>query len=325
MTSSRSQSGQDGQALVIFVLSLVAIIAMTGLILDAGGAFAQRRDEQNVADLASIAGATAYANTSGTHAARAAAASDHATATATKNGYTSSAATNTSVSVAVDANPANGSVAVTATIQAPHRNYFAGIVGQTSWDVGATATAIAGIPNAAVGAMPILFNEDAFLGNATTNRSAPGILYQEPGSGTLDVPQDATTFNWTVFCTAIGAACNADSQNVRQLISQGGESTVVQIGDAIGPLNAGSHTTLFTAMDQWVGEEFPVAIVSDAGELTGWAMFHLTAIDGGANKVIQGYFAGPLNPEKMSIATCRAGQLVCNGVNFASYTIKLIN
>ena len=53
---------ERGQILVLFALSAVAIISMVGLVLDGGGTFAQRRDEQNGSDLASLAGANAYMN-----------------------------------------------------------------------------------------------------------------------------------------------------------------------------------------------------------------------------------------------------------------------
>lgn len=50
--------GQDGQSLVIFVLALLAIIAMVGLIIDGGNAYVQQRTTQNGSDSASEAGAT---------------------------------------------------------------------------------------------------------------------------------------------------------------------------------------------------------------------------------------------------------------------------
>ena len=59
--SSRSPR-ERGQILVIFVLALVAIIAGVGLVIDGGFAFAQRRSEQNAADLAAFAGANALLN-----------------------------------------------------------------------------------------------------------------------------------------------------------------------------------------------------------------------------------------------------------------------
>ena len=51
---------ERGQIIVIFALALVAIVAMVGLVLDGGSAFAQRRDEQSAADLSALAAANAY-------------------------------------------------------------------------------------------------------------------------------------------------------------------------------------------------------------------------------------------------------------------------
>ena len=51
---------ERGQIIVIFALALVAMIAMVGLILDGGAAFAHRRDEQTASDLAALAGANAF-------------------------------------------------------------------------------------------------------------------------------------------------------------------------------------------------------------------------------------------------------------------------
>ena len=58
-TASRGRAS-DGQIIVIFALGLVAMIAMVGLVLDGGSTFAQRRGQQNAADLAALAGANQY-------------------------------------------------------------------------------------------------------------------------------------------------------------------------------------------------------------------------------------------------------------------------
>ena len=58
-TASRTRA-TDGQIIVIFALALVAMIAMVGLVLDGGSTFAQRRGQQNAADLAALAGANDY-------------------------------------------------------------------------------------------------------------------------------------------------------------------------------------------------------------------------------------------------------------------------
>src|SRR5882757_329136 len=68
--SDPARSDARGQIIVVFALALVTIIGMVGLVIDGGGAFAQRRTEQKVADLAAIAGANAYMNTTGSVTAR---------------------------------------------------------------------------------------------------------------------------------------------------------------------------------------------------------------------------------------------------------------
>jgi hypothetical protein len=301
---------QRGQMLALFAISLVAIIAMTGLVIDGGMTFTQRRDEQNVADAAAMAAAYAYANTNETPTAIA-----HGLSTAAANGYTHG---QDGANVAVAVSVSNGLATVTANVTKPHRNYFSGIVGFGSWDVSVTASAIAGMPNAAMGAMPLLFNKKAFPnGNGPTNETA----FDEPGSGNEDVPQLASQFNWTVYCTANGNGCNADSSTVRDLINGGGQSTVVKLTDLIGPLNAGSHTTLFSDLASYVGKEFPVAIVNDAGAMQGWAMFHITGSVGGSTKQIRGYFVSPANSANLRIVE---GGGNASG-NFGDTVVRLTN
>lgn len=48
-----------GQAIVVFTLALVAAVAMVGLVIDGGNAYAQQRGTQNAADAAAETGATA--------------------------------------------------------------------------------------------------------------------------------------------------------------------------------------------------------------------------------------------------------------------------
>ena len=53
--SVNQRNGQRRQTLFIFVIALVALIAMTSLILDGGAVFAQQRIAQNGADSAATA------------------------------------------------------------------------------------------------------------------------------------------------------------------------------------------------------------------------------------------------------------------------------
>lgn len=290
MSATIEGDRQGGQMLALFAICLVAIIAMTGLVIDGGMTFTQRRDEQNVADAAAMAGAYAYANTSDTGQA-----TTEAQDTAGANGYTHG---QDGVIVTVNVSVHDGLATVVTNVTKPHRNYFSGILGFGSWDVSATATAVAGLPNAVVGAMPILFNKKAFPGG---NGPSNEVAFDEPGTGTEDVPQTAGAFNWTVFCTANGNPCNGDSATVADLINGSGKSTVVKLKDLIGPLNAGAHTTLFSDLAAYIGQDFPVAIVDDSGALQGWAMFHLTGSVGGSTKQIRGYFVSPVNEKNMRV------------------------
>ena len=80
--------GERGQILIMFALAIFVIVGVIGLVLDGGAAYAQRRAEQGVADLAAMAGATAFLNTPGDAATKNAAADAAARSIATQNGYT---------------------------------------------------------------------------------------------------------------------------------------------------------------------------------------------------------------------------------------------
>lgn len=322
MNNRRPGRGEDGQMLAIFAICLVAIIAMTGLVIDGGMTFVQRREQQNVVDAAALAGAYAYVNTGSESSAGPA-----ATAAAAANGYTAGV---DGVTIDVSTAMVNGALNVTASMTKPHRNFFSGILGFTSWPVSTTATAIGGMPNAALGAMPIIFNKKAFPHAVGAGAE---MSFDEPGNGNEDVPQNAAQFNWTVFCTANGTGnggpgngnggCNGDSNTVRDLINDKGKSTLVKLDDDIGPLNAGAHATLFSDLADLVGtdhNEFPVAIVDDEGKMVGWAMFHLTGSVGGSTKQIRGYFVSPVNRGNLKIV-----QGVNAGGNYGDTTVHLTN
>lgn len=296
---------ERGQVLVVFTLALVAIVAITGLVLDGGSTFVQRRDQQNVADAAAMAGGYAYAN----GGVAAAAARQNATANGITDG-TDGASVNVTVTTA------STGTTIVVTITKPHRNAFSGLVGFPSWDVTTTATVVTGIPNGVVGAMPIIFNKKAVKYGQTNELS-----YDEPGTGPQDVPQGSSQFNWTVFCTANGNPCNGDSATVDAIINSRGKSTVVTLDQLIGPLDAGAHTTLFSDLAGFVPGNFPVAIVNDTGALQGWAMFHLTGSVGGSTKQIRGWFVSPINPEAMKIV----GGATPGTTNFGSYVVQLVN
>jgi Flp pilus assembly protein TadG len=314
---------ERGQILVIFVVAVVAIIGMLGLVLDGGSAFAQRRDEQNVADLAAIAGATAHLNAAGDATAKLAAADASARAIAAANGYATGVD-----GVTVTVNPSASAIAATIQVEItkPHRNNFAAIMGMPTWPVSVTASAIStDSPNAANGVMPMLFNEAAFPGaicdEKHENCATKIETYQLPGTGNEDVPQDATQFNWTIFCTANGNPCNGNSDGVKDIVKGDGTATTIDLGYDIGPLNAGTHADIFNELEAYVSGVFPVPIVDDDGNMVGFAYFKLTSIEGSPNKVIKGYFTSPVNADKLVINPNAPGASLETGV----YRIKLIN
>jgi len=327
---------ERGQILVLFTISLVVLISMVGLVIDAGSAYAQRRAEQTVADLASLAGARAYLNTDGDAAAKTLAAEAAARAVALTNGYTSGV-NNTTVDVNVVPSTASTPFAtVQVGISRPHRNAFIGLIGMSSWDVSVDATAgSTGSPNAAKGVLPLLFNEKAFPAaqcdeGGGEDCSMKVVTYQEPPPGDEDVPQDETQFNWTIFCAANGNPCNGNSDGVRDIINGYGTEATVTIDQPIGPLNAGSHTTLFDALEKHIGRAFPVPIVCSVsvdpdcledGAMVGFAYFKLTGVEGSSQKVIKGYFVSPVEGKDLTYVPT-AGQ---STLNAQTYVVSLID
>ena len=154
--------GERGQIIPVFALTLVAIVAMVGLVLDGGSTFAQRRSEQNAADLAAFAAANDLIVNLGSATWDATARS-----VATKNGYTDGV-DGTSVTVTCKNCPGQATdtsasgVQVSVTITAPHPNTFTRVVGISSWNVTTTATAETGWPDTATGPGPFLVSNQAF-------------------------------------------------------------------------------------------------------------------------------------------------------------------
>jgi Flp pilus assembly protein TadG len=319
--------GERGQILILFVLAIFVIVGVVGIVIDGGAAYAQRRAEQGVSDLAAMAGATAFLNTQGGYPAKNAGADAAARSIATQNGYTDGV-NGASVDVTV-LNSFTGST-VKVDITGQHHNNFAALLGMPIWNVSVTATALASDhPNGAIGVMPLLFNAEAFPG-AVCDEEATGCqpeVYQLPGNGNQDVPQDATQFNWTVFCAGDGGNdCNGDSDDVRDIMGGGGNDTIVYLDDRIGPLNSGTHTTLLDknkgiSLNDHIGETFPVPIVDDYGNMVGFGYFKLLDIEGAPDKVIRGYFVSPVNATQLVVAPNHGDPSLLTGV----FKVQLIN
>lgn len=219
---------QRGQALILIVLATTALIAITGLAVDGGIAYAARRQAQNAADAASLAGSLAriqaiegglplsYANNSMRSAALGRAAS---------NGFDNNGTTNT---VEVFSPPTSGYYSdcansafncndyVQVIITTHSRTYFAVIVGTTHIDNRVQASALAKGPS----------TEPPFGGNAlvalkpTSNDCSGDFVVG--GSGTITLEGGGIFVNSdNEVCAFVQDGCNAI------LDINGGEITTV--------------------------------------------------------------------------------------------------
>jgi len=298
-----------GQILVIFAVALVAIVAMVGLVLDGGAAFAQRRSQQNASDLASLAGANTYLLTGDANATIAA-----ARAVAAQNGWVQGV---DSVNIPVTISTSNG-VHVTVNVDAPHHNNFGSIVGMSTFQVGTTATALSGYPDTAEAAGPFIFSIDAFDINGVPkaqygNKNAPYAFGETNG----DVPTSPGDLAWTNYGTG-----NLNTNDVSDIINGSLVITkTLAFGEYIGQHNNGNHTALYTDVETYLeGKDLAIPVVDHNGNFQGWATFHVTNSDKG-NKHIEGYFKAPFVNQTLSVGTCTVS---CPRY-LGSFVLKLIN
>jgi Flp pilus assembly protein TadG len=305
MSASRRERSQ-GQILVVFVLAMLAMIGMVGLAIDGGGAYAQRRDQQTAADLASLAAANDYLLSNSTTQA-----TDRARTVSATNGFTNGSGA-TTVGVTIDTS--NG-VQVDVDIASPHRNSFLGALGMSTWGISTSATALAGFPDTGFGAGPFIFPISAFNDDGTPKYTSATDFNETNG----DVPTSPTDIAWTNYGTG-----NLDTQGVDDIIT--GNVTVnetLSYGEYIGQHNNGNHNTLYSDVDSHLsGLDLPVAVVDAGGNFMGWATFHVVSATGGSAKHINGYFQTAFTSDRLTISTCSAN--ACPRY-LGSYVLKLTN
>jgi Flp pilus assembly protein TadG len=304
--------GERGQILVLFALASVVIIGTVGLVIDSGGAFAQRRTEQNAADLAALAGANAYLNTSGTVATRIAAAKAAATASATRNGYTNGVRGDRVADPSVTLLQSGATVKV--DITSSHVNTFARVFGANSWDVAVTATAVGGTVDTGIGAGPWTMSIDAFNANGKPKYTAANP--QAFGEVNGDYPVSALDMSWTDY----NGANNVNSIEVSDIVAGSNVVTATfQFGEYLGQHNSGNHATLFDDVNVDLADDIlPIPIVGPPvapattcsnpttyanGCFKGWALFHVISAQQAA-KTITGYFEETFVSAPLSVGDC---------------------
>ena len=125
----KTKNSEKGQALILIVFGIVALVAMTGLAIDGGNAYSDRRGAQNAADTAALAGALTNTRNPGTANVQAA-----ALASTKANGYDANDPTK-AVSVRVDDSPSSicpgnaGGKDITVQITSNVHTFFAPVLG----------------------------------------------------------------------------------------------------------------------------------------------------------------------------------------------------
>jgi len=304
---NRSQprgAGEQGQILVIFALSITALLGFAGLAIDGGSTFAQQRDQQTACDLAALAAANDFLINGDPVLA-----TERARDVADSNGYNNGDG-DTTVQVTINAD-AGASVRV--SISAPHHNTMAAVMGMPTWTVTTSGTALAGFPDTAYGASPFIFPVGAFSENGTPMFTTPTDFGETNG----DVPVGQRDFAWTNYGTG-----NVNTTDVRHIIDG---SLVIDktltFGEYIGQQNSGFHSELFSDVNERLSNlDVPAAIVDANGNFAGWATFHVISADGGSSKSVRGYFVTSFESARLGITTCAVNH--CPRY-LGSYVLKL--
>jgi len=140
-------SDEDGQALVLFALGAVGFVGLVALSIDVGNLLVNRREQQNAADAAAMAGAAALLEGQ-THGGALAEVQNFAAL----NGYTAPVTVNNPPLTGPSAGDAN---AVEVIIQRSVPKYFAQVVYSGPWDVSARAVAKLNIQSAGFGVVTL--------------------------------------------------------------------------------------------------------------------------------------------------------------------------
>ncbi len=335
ISSTHRAERERGQILVLFALGAVAMIAMVGLVLDGGSTFAQRRDQQNGADLAALAGANAYLNSyvdTGSIGTATAAARSAALAAATTNGYPHGG----DIAVTATVNLLSAGAEVKVDITKPHENSFARVMGFERWDVGVTATAETGAIDTGVGAAPWIMNINAFRGNGTpeVRQGQPDRLRrgQRRLPGQRRGPRLDRLQRQQQRQHQRGATGSSAGSNV--------VTATVGFDQYIGQHNQGNHTALYPTVNSYLaGKDVPIPIVGPCpagspnpdGCFKGWAMFHVISASGGSDKTITGYFLTNFIRQPLTVGECTAAMQAagtCGRIPesvFGAYAVRLSN
>ena len=264
LNSFVSARAERGQIAVIFAGGLVTMLLATGLVIDGGIAFLNRREGQNVADLAAMAGTKTISDhyvdggRSGTDVYNAVQAS------AASNGCTAAEACTWEARYVRPSGPGSeqelgpvhdsgaipgGAQGVKVTVTREPGTFFVRVAGQDTWDVVTSATALTahldGLPPA--GVLPIAVDPP-------NNNFQPGGVYQ------LTAGKDGPgNFSWLSWDGSNDANALADSICNPNNPAMSFYPPPWVTGDP-GKTNAGGNQGVRDCVDSWIQEGATVLI-----------------------------------------------------------------
>jgi len=306
---------QRGSIIIVVAVLLTVFFGIAALAVDIGHITIVRNELQNAADAAALFGASSLTSSP----------TSSTTTTAVQQAVTSIIEHNKSDSVALTgatvstgwwdlASPSPQTLASARTVSTqcpavqvtvsrsagnnggPVQHWFASVIGISTSNVSATATAvIAPAGTALPGATPGTPSTGGLLpvviGQAVANQWS---TYNSPSSqikigSDYHYPTDAAG-QWTSFLTE-----ENDVPDIENLISTG-NTAPVSIGNSIWT-EPGTKTALFTAVAALVGQTVLLPVVaaitpSSWQPVVGFIGFHITDSEGGSSKYIEGYFVG---------------------------------
>ena len=196
---------QRGQALALFAISLTAIVLAAAVVVDGGYAFAQRRQSQNAADFAAMAGARIIGSALTSRPASV------GTAANVHDAIISTLASNDSELVSAryvdhtgsdlgDVVTANSipsdAFGVVVEARAAWQPFLLGAIGVTDWIAGATATAMTTGESEGGAILPIGIKDVTYNALADCDANVLGNCFQSLTTGDLIGPG---SFGWMTF------------------------------------------------------------------------------------------------------------------------------
>jgi Flp pilus assembly protein TadG len=298
-TLERRRARQHGQIVVIFVGGIFLLLLIAGLVIDGGTAFLNRRDAQNTADIAALAGTKQLADyylkkapldVFGTilRSATANGCVAPCTWTATYVGPRSGTSFTPIRAVgAGDTAPPTGALGVRVDVTRRPRTYFLGVIGQTTWTISTTATAASGKPNGAPAGqlLPIAMWQlpefkTGTIYSLTNGKDAPG------------------NFGWLAWFGT------KDSNALRNSICTPDNPSFTLAASFAGDPGKTNSSAVRDCLQQWVDRKEPVLIpivdaVTDSGSkvqyhIVAIAAFTITGFSQPAVDQINGRFEGTI-------------------------------